>query len=364
MASERQSYDADGHVFERDAEIFEHLEPPFRGRKELLRNSLFPAMDSWNRTALSVAGGYVEGSTARRKDGEAGEEGTAAQWLDVLNEANLEGTVLYPTHGLGFGRVKEIEWAIALAKAYNNWIHERFYQASPRLRGIALIPIQDPRAAASELRRAVTQLGMVGGIMVAGHRRPFGDSLYDPIYETAQELDCVLAVHAGGPGIRLEMLDRAIEARCLGHPTSLMIEMTSMMFSGVFDRFPRLRFTFMEGGIAWALFLAERMQEAYEQWAVQAPALKREPKEHLTSGRIYFHCEADEEILPYAAEYLGDEVLLYASDYPHLAPAKVFRTLAAFQQRTDLSERTKSRILGENARRLYKLEQPAPALLT
>jgi predicted TIM-barrel fold metal-dependent hydrolase len=362
MASEPRLFDADGHVFERDAEIFEHLRPPFQGRRELLRSALFPAMDTWNRTALSVAGGYVEGSTARRKDGETGEEGTADQWLDVLDTAGIGGTVLYPTHALGFGRVKEREWAVALAQAYNDWMYERFLQASPRLNAIALLPIQDPAAAAAELRRAVTGLRMVGGIMVAGHRQPFGDAQYYPIYEVAQELDTVIAVHAGGPGIRFEMLDRAIEARCLGHPSSLMVEMTSMMFSGVFDRYPRLRFSFMEGGVAWALFLAERMQEAYEQWSVQAPELKCEPKEHLTSGRIFFHCELEEEILPYAVQYLGDQVLLYASDYPHLPPARVYRTLAAFRARSDLSDATKARILGENARRLYKVQQPAGAL--
>jgi predicted TIM-barrel fold metal-dependent hydrolase len=157
------------------------------------------------------------------------------------------------------------------------------------------------------------------------------------------------------------MFDRAIDARCLGHPTSLMIELTNMTFSGVFDRFPRLRFSFMEGGVAWALFTLERMQEAYEQWAVQVPELKREPREHLTSGRLYFHCELEERILPYAAQTLGDHVLLYASDYPHLAPAKVYRTLDEFRARNDLSDASKQRILGDDARRLYGLAQPALA---
>ena len=354
-------FDADGHVFEKEEEIFEYLEPPYRGRTELLNRSLFPAMDDWNRTALSIAGGYAEGSAARRKDGQGNEQGTPEQWLGVLDDAGIESTVLYPTRGLGFGRVREVDWAIQLAKAYNSWLAEHFLQASPRLQGVALLPVLDPAEAAKELRRAVTELGMVGAILVAGGRRPYGDPFYYPIYETAQELDTVLAVHAGGPGNRLDMLSRAIEARCLGHPTSLMIEMTSMMFSGVFDRFPRLRFSFMEGGVAWALFTLERMQEAYEQWAVQAPELKREPREHLTSGRIYFHCELEEEILPYAVQKLGDHVLLYASDYPHLPPARVLKALAAFEARTDLSAETKERILG-NATRLYKLPQPVPAL--
>jgi uncharacterized protein len=354
-------YDADGHVFEKESEIFKYLDPPYRGRTELLGRPLFPAMDDWNRTALSVAGGYVEGSTSHRPDGQTSEKGTPEHWHDVLDTAGIEGTVLYPTRALGYGRVREADWAVALARAYNSWLHARFLSVSPRLKGVALIPTINPTAAVQEMHRAVGELGMVAALVIAGGRLPLGDPFYDPIYEAAQELETVLVVHAGGPGNRFPMLDRAIDARCLGHPTSLMIEITTMMFSGVFDRFPRLRFSFMEGGVAWALFTLERMQEAYEQWAVQAPALKREPIEHLTSGRIYFHCELEERILPYAVQTLGDQVLLYASDYPHLAPAKVYHTLEEFQARTDLSAESKARILGENARRLYKLPEPALA---
>jgi predicted TIM-barrel fold metal-dependent hydrolase len=109
------------------------------------------------------------------------------------------------------------------------------------------------------------------------------------------------------------------------------------------------------------MFLLERMQEAYEQWSVQAPDLKCEPKEHLTSGRIFFHCELDEEILPHAVHVLGDQVLLYASDFPHLPPRVVLADLEHFRARTDLSDGTKQRILGENARRLYRVAARTPA---
>jgi len=360
MTDGKSLFCADGHVFENDAEIFEYLRPPFQGRKELLRRDLFPSGDNWNRTALSIIGQYQEGSTAERGGGERGERGTAGQWLEFLDRAGIEGTVLFSTGGLGFGQLREPQWASALANAYNTWLYEKFLKVTPRLHGMALLPVQNVPDAVNELRRCVNELGMVGALLVAGHRRPLGDSYYYPIYEAAQELETVLAVHAGGPGNRLDQFDRAIEARCLGHPTSQMIELTSLMFSGVFDRFPRLRFAFYEAGVAWAMFLIERIQEAYEQWGVQAPDLKLAPKEHLTSGRIYFHAELDEEILPYAVQQLGDEVLLYASDYPHLAPVKILHTLEQFKQRRDISDESKARILGQNARRLYRLPAAAP----
>src|SRR3954466_986593 len=94
-------FDADGHIFENPSEIVEYLEAPYAAAKDRLARGLFPAMDSWNRTALSVGGGYLEGSTTTRP----GEEGTIERWLEFLNDAEIEGTVLYPTQGLGFGRV-------------------------------------------------------------------------------------------------------------------------------------------------------------------------------------------------------------------------------------------------------------------
>lgn len=351
-----KAFDADGHIFENEREIYEFLPSMFRGHEELLKTSLFPSADSWNRTALSITGRYKEGLTSKLYK-RADLEVTARQWLEFLDAANVEGTVLYPTAALGFARVKEVEWGIALAQAYNDWMHEHFTKSNPRIRAMALLPLQDPQAAAEEFERAVTKLGMVGGVVIAGHRRrALGDRCYDPIYKAAQELDKALAVHAGGPGDRFDVFERAIEARCLGHPTSLMIEMTSMMFGGVFDRFPAARFSFMEGGVAWALFLRERMQEAYDQWGVQAPDLKRSPDEHLSSGRIFFHCELDERIIPYAASVLGENALMYASDFPHISPERSLNEKREFMERSDIPEPAMVKILRENALRLYKIK--------
>lgn len=348
-------FDADGHIFEDERGIFEHLPGIFAGREELMRVPLFPPMDSWNRTALAVAGRLTNGSTSETYR-RANFKITAKEWREFLLAAEIDGTVLFPTAALGFGRVREVDWAVALAQAYNDWMYASFTRDNPNIHAVALLPVQDPHAAARELRRAVTELGCAGGFIVAGHRRQaLGDAYFDPLYEAAQELDTVLAIHAGGPGDRFDMLG-PIGSRCVGHPSSLIVEMTSMMFNGVFDRFPKVRFSFMEAGVAWIIFLRERMNEAYEQWAVQAPQLKCNPDEHLASGRIFFHCEVDERIIPYAVSVLGDDCLLYASDFPHGAPEKIVREKEKFLARTDLSESTKAKIVRDNALRMYKLQ--------
>jgi predicted TIM-barrel fold metal-dependent hydrolase len=355
-------FDADGHVMEKDEELIDYFDPPFKGRHELLIEPLFPSLDRINRVARSLLDVHLKETTERGKEVpkhgiEAAEEATAEQWLKFLDAGGIEGVVLYPTLGLSFGAVWDADWAVYLARAYNNWLYHRFLKVNTRLRGMALIPIQNPSEAVKELRRAVGELGMVGAVLPgAGLRRALGERFYFPIYETAQELDVPLAIHAGSAqGMGLDIFERAIEARTLSHSFGQIIQMTSLMFNGVFDLFPRLRFVFLEGGVAWVPFALERMQRAYRFWAIQAPELKREPKDHLTSGRLFFHAEVHDPFLPMVIDLIGDESLIYASDFPHEPTEEVLEELREFQQRPDLSDETKQRILYENAHRLYKL---------
>src|SRR5207245_5688782 len=80
----------------------------------------------------------------------------------------------------------------------NSFIHEEFVKVSPRLKAVALLPVQDPQAAAQELRRAVRELGHVGAMLAADGSHVLGDERFTPIYEEAQRLDVMLAVHASG----------------------------------------------------------------------------------------------------------------------------------------------------------------------
>ena len=201
MATSRGFFDADGHVYELDYQIIEYLDPPFRGRNELLHQPLINSGDGWHRIALGVG---------RGQGGVTGGEITAQNWLDALDQVGLDGTVLHPTLALNIGQVRDPEWAAVVARGYNNWLHDRYLKASPRLNGLAVLPVQNPAEAVKELKRAVKELHMVGAIMpAAGVNRLLGDPSYYPIYEAAQELDVALSVHTGGvPQLDMRFFDR------------------------------------------------------------------------------------------------------------------------------------------------------------
>src|SRR5207237_8464689 len=161
--------DGDGHLLERDAELLEYLDEPYRGNKTMLTFPFFPPLDGYHRGAiLSRLGIHKDNNT------------TAKTWIDFLDGTGLESTVLYPTAGLAFPSIQDPSWAVPLARAYNDWFTDKFHKASPdRLKAVALVPLQNVPEAVRELRRAVTELGVVVGAIGAnsaevGLRKPLG----------------------------------------------------------------------------------------------------------------------------------------------------------------------------------------------
>jgi predicted TIM-barrel fold metal-dependent hydrolase len=333
--------DADGHVTETNDQLAKYLEEPFR-RRPLANFTLYPT-DGWDRRLLGTLGQWA---------------GDATTWLKAMDEGGLETTVLYPTLGLFMGFVKDQAWAVALARAYNTLLYEEFIRVSPRLRAVALLPIQAPQEAAAELRRAVTQLGFSGGMLVADGSHLLGDSRFLPVYEEARRLGVPLAVHASGShlgGGGVDLFPKFIQAHTVSHPFGQMRQLTSIVFEGIPERFPDLRLAFLEAGVSWVPYWMGRMDEEYEKrGAAEAPALKKKPSAYITGGCIYFSCEADEALLPGAVRLLGEDQIVYASDFPHWDNSFP-RSIKELEERDDLTAAQKRKILRENSRRLYRL---------
>ena len=226
---------------------------------------------------------------------------------------------------------------------------------------MALIPVQDPARAVAELRRAVTELGDGGGGPAGpvGSTEAFGHRMYWPVYE-AQELGCLLAVHGGPGALGLDRMRHAVEMRALNHGFAQQIQMTSMIFGGVFDALPDLRVAYCEAGSGWAAWLVERLDREYASRHTEVPDVHLRPSEHLRSGRIFIHTELDEQGLPNAIRALGEDVFFCASDYPH-EPKHEFEeaALATLWAQPEIPATAKRKIVWENAIRMYRLDEAA-----
>lgn len=333
--------DADGHVRDNEQHYRKYLAEPYNRR-------------------LIVSGGPGDGFD-RSLQGTLGypREIDAQAWLDALDRGGVETTVLYPTGGLTVGFIAEPDFAVAFCHAYNNFLAEEFTGVSPRLQGVALLPFQDVGEAVKELRRAVTELHMVGAMLPADGPFLLGKPKWDPIYAEAQELDTMVALHATGSlrgrGFDEYAFDRLIQAHTLSHSGAQMRQMTSMIFEGLPDRFPDLRIAFLEAGCTWVPYWMDRMDEEYEfRGHVEAPALRMKPSEYVKRSNIFVACEPEEQLLPATLRIIGADSIVFASDYPHW-DGSFPESLFELEAREDLTEDEKRQILIDNPKRLYGL---------
>jgi predicted TIM-barrel fold metal-dependent hydrolase len=205
-----------------------------------------------------------------------------------------------------------------------------------------------------ELRRAVTELGLVGGMIPTFCRGiNLGDKALFPLYAEAEALDTPIGAHAtGGETGDVGRHRSFLGIHICSHVPEQMVSLTSVVLGGVFEQFKSLRFGFLEAGCGWVPFWMEHMDEEWEKRREEVPLCVEEPSTYIKSGRCYFGAEPEEKTLPYAAEQVSPDILLYASDYPHW-DSDWPHTVKTLREREDVSAAAKQQILADNPQRFY-----------
>lgn len=328
--------DSDAHARDLDEDIRPYLGEPYRSQK-----APFLPREIYDRNLGGTLG----------QSGVKHEERLAA-----MDKQEIHTAVMYPTSGLGIGRAREPNYNAALCRAYNDFIAD-YCKASPRLKAVANLPVNNPGAAAKELNRAVTKLGLCGGMLAAqAHIKNLGSPEFYPLYEEAQRLNTPVAVHAfGGDEAGTEIFDQFICLHTTGHPFPVLRQLTAMIFGGIPELYPKLKIGYLEIGCGWIPYWMERMDEEWEKRGhVEAPLCKKKPSEYLTGGNIYYGCEPEEKMMGYIVNEIGSKTLMYASDYPHWDMSWP-ESAVIIWRREDLSLEAKKDILENNAKRFYDL---------
>jgi predicted TIM-barrel fold metal-dependent hydrolase len=348
--------DCDGHLVESVAELAEFMDPAMRqsvlhpGRN---REGAFPSLDGFHgpRIAREDNGGahrpYVTASDQRKGSGE--------DYVAFIDKAGIDEAVMFASEGLAVGFIQNSDYAIRICRAYNDYVGNRYAHLSNRLHPLALIAMQDPSKARIELRRAVRDLGLRGAMVPStGLSLHLGHEYYWPVYEEAQDLDCVLGVHGGSArGIGMDTFTQFRALTGLHHSIPLEIALAALVGHGVLRRFPHLRVGFFEGGCGWVVALLDRMERSDKVTGTRhGGALTG----YLESGRVLVGCEGNDGSLPYLVKRAGVEPFAWASDYPHEVDLEAAKRM--IQETVDhpgLSMPEKAAILGGNARRFFRL---------
>jgi predicted TIM-barrel fold metal-dependent hydrolase len=218
--------DGDGHLFEDTAALSALIPSPYKEDGPYPEVKQFAPIDHLHVHIGKLLPGAFAG----------GKHVGPEEWLDFLEDVGIDSTILYPTRGLAYGRITDRDWAITMCRAYNDWLSETYVRRNDRFNGVALIPMQEPEEAVRELRRAVTELGMVGAMLPSmGLAYPLGAKVYWPVYEEAERLGCALGIHGGShSGLGMDHFNVYAPVHSLGHPFGQLMGFACVIFNGFF----------------------------------------------------------------------------------------------------------------------------------
>jgi predicted TIM-barrel fold metal-dependent hydrolase len=285
--------DADSHKCENPAVFFDYLPAGVRERIRLARDRFgeqrFCLMDRrpgtgerFERVFLQPEG-YGKG-TFRPYHAETTLGGLFNRVrIEHMQREGIDHQVIYGSVALAFNSLLDPELAVALCRAYNDYIRDDCARHADVLHPVGFLALQDPAEAVRELRRCVGELGMPAVCLPpnlpAPHPqaperfpeirvpKPLSHADFWPLYAEAERLDVALGVH-GAPGMQLaggssDQLDSFTLVHVFANRSMQQMALAKLIFDGVFEAFPRLRFGFLEAGAGW---LPDLMHSLHEHW--------------------------------------------------------------------------------------------------
>jgi len=250
--------------------------------------------------------------------------------------------------------IEEPSTAVRLARLVND-AFARVVADKGRFVALATLPLCDPTASTAELRRAMEQLRFPGAMLFSNiNGVALSDQRFWPIYEVANELGAVLHIHPTNPVGVEAMLDYWLMP-LVGFLFDTTLAAAGLVFSGVTERFPRIRWVL--GHLGGAIpYLVERLDRGYEAFAECRKHIQQPPSAYLK--RFYYDTvNFDPRALELAVSFAGADQILAGSDYPHQIGSidKMLESLRAMR----VSEDDRNKILGGNAEKLLKVSVDA-----
>ncbi len=283
--------------------------------------------------------------------------------LEAMDIEGIDVAVLYPTRGLQALSEGDLEprFAAALARAYNNWLFDFCSVAPSRLLGAGMLSPLDVDEAVTEARRCARELGFRGIFMRSNpiNGRNFHDDYYGPLWSELEELGMPLGLHeSSSSGVRQvgdQFEPNFMLRRVFAQPVEQMLALGSICAGGVLARHPLLRVAFLEANCGWLPWLLWRMDEGYEREAdVWSPDLTMAPSEYFKK-QCFVSVEPDETPVKYVIDYMGNDRIVFSTDYPH-GDSKFPHAVESFLELSTISEADKRKILWDNCAAYYALD--------
>lgn len=291
----------------------------------------------------------------------------ALMQAQVLDPLGVEAAILTCTYAVE--SIHNPDAAAAMAAAVNDWMIAEWLDRDTRLRGTLVVPSKQPEMAAQEIERLGDHPGIVQVFLPVRSEAPYGNRRYHPIFAAAARHDLVVGLHYGGspgnPPTPSGWPSYYIE-EYVDMSTIFQSQTLNLIVEGVFERFPTLRVSLLESGVTWLPSWMWRIDKEWKGLRREIPWSRRLPSETIRERMRLTIAPLDAPPNPvYRRQILdslgSDDILLYASDYPHGHTTADLNPMADGQSSPvdaalgiAVGQSLARKIAGENARAWYR----------
>ena len=366
---------ADSHVMEPLGFWEERLDQTFRDRapKVVARpdgNGLLFTAPGIN--PFPVAGGFGIGKSGAelkehlKKGYEAARPSgwDPAERIKDQDVDGVEAEVLYTTLGMPLFGLKDPDLQRACFHVYNEWLADFCSYNPKRLIGTALISLEDIPAGVKELEYCAKK-GLRGAMIWGSppEDRPYSSRVYDSLWQAASDLHMPLSLHViTGKGKESQTGDAFEGAKnkpSIGEFYANLIHevqrsLSSIIFGGVLERFPKLIIISAENDVGWIPHYMYRLDHAYDKFnSLLNEPLPMKPSDYIR--RQMFATFQDDPVGPSAYKLFGPTNYMWASDFPHTDSTWPESRKVVERDFAGVPEDVKRKIVFENAAQLYHI---------
>jgi predicted TIM-barrel fold metal-dependent hydrolase len=363
---------ADDHIWEHPTTWTSRVEVRFRDRCPQLRD--IDGEDWWVyndepvRKVGTGAAALIEGrgEVKRYFDAPPGAWEPSAR-LAAMNADGVAAQVLFP-QAAGFGggpfvsTEGDVDLRLACIRAYNDWLVEEWSSFSPRFVAQCLAPMWDVDLAVAEVQRAHA-LGHRAVVWTAGPQMygfpHFNDPYWDPFWATLRDLDMPCCLHIGSAKKQHQVWEEFSPMRALSASSTMVINsnvnvIANLLFSGVLDRFPTLKFVSVESGLGWVPYLLETADHQYEAQHLWDEGMSMRPSEYFRSNcYVNFWFEVSGIALRHM---IGVDNIMWESDFPHPTSTYPHSRKAIESSLAEVPADEQKKMVETNAARLFKID--------
>ncbi|MEX5635674.1 amidohydrolase family protein [Parafrankia sp. FMc2] len=312
----------------------------------------------------------------------------AAARVEDMNRAGILASLCFPTItrfcGQLFMEASDRDFGLVCLKAYNDWMIEEWCGAAPgRYIPLVLIPLWDPKLAARELERCAAKGATT--FAFSENPAPLGlptihdkDRYWDPVMAAANDLEMVVSMHVGSSSQVPKIApDAPFMANLTWGAMRTSGAMLSWLFSGMFQRYPKLKIALSEGEIGWMPYYLERAEQVLDkqrhwvkkgvQWNDHAAAANLDLDTldiRATFREHVYGCFIEDHHGIASIAEIGEDNIMCETDYPHSDSTwpNCIQTVKGIIGH--LPAETQYKILRGNAERLYRFTPAEPPVLS